>query len=89
MLKQETNCPDFLCPTKPECKAKRTYKSPCIFGTPLSDEEGNAITCSNNQTCPYNYACTVVPEAGQSVCCAIPSTVIKKLSSKFSKDMIA
>ncbi|CAK9822433.1 NID1 [Anthophora retusa] len=69
VLHKEDGCPDFLCPTRPECKPKKAYTSPCVYGTPLIDDERNAVTCSENDTCPLGYKCTVVPEAGQSVCC--------------------
>ncbi|EZA56702.1 Thyroglobulin [Ooceraea biroi] len=69
VLKREDGCSDFLCPTKPECKPRKTYKSPCLFGTPLMDQDGNAATCFTNKTCPEGYKCTMVPKAGQSVCC--------------------
>jgi len=82
-LKREDSCPDFLCPTKPECKPRKTYKSPCLFGTPLIDQNGNAMTCSANETCPDNYKCTVVPEAGQSVCCVETLSSAKAPTSKF------
>lgn len=76
-LKREDGCPDFLCPTKPECKPRKTFKSPCLFGTPLIDQDGNAATCSANETCPDNYKCTVVSEAGQSVCCVETPSLAK------------
>ncbi|XP_014468026.1 PREDICTED: cysteine-rich motor neuron 1 protein [Dinoponera quadriceps] len=77
VLKREDGCPDFLCPTKPECKSKKTYKSPCLPGTPLIDQDGNAATCASNETCPDGYKCTMVPEAGQSVCCMATSSPTK------------
>ncbi|KAG7202635.1 hypothetical protein KM043_009815 [Ampulex compressa] len=76
-LKREEGCPDFLCPTKPECRAKKTYKSPCIYGTPIIDEDGNAVTCLANSSCPHGYKCTMVPEAGQSVCCVESPSLTK------------
>lgn len=82
MLNREDGCPDFLCPTRPECKAKKTYKSPCVYGTPLIDEERNAVTCSANDTCPLGYKCTAVPEAGQSVCCMTSANSTKPQTSK-------
>lgn len=83
MLKREDGCPDFLCPTKPECKLKKTYKSPCLYGTPLIDQDGNAVTCSVNETCLDGYKCTIVPEANQSVCCVEISSSTNALTSKY------
>lgn len=81
ILKQENSCPDFLCPTKPECKPRKTYKSPCTVGAPLIDQNGNAVTCSTNETCPDNYKCTMVQEADQSVCCMETSNSAKAPTS--------
>ena len=96
-LNREESCPDSFCSSKPECKRKKKkYASPCVTGAPLSDEAGNAVTCNSsvNDTvlgfenddnkCPPGYACTLVPEANQSVCCAVPThNDSKLLTSKF------
>ncbi|KAF7991780.1 hypothetical protein HCN44_010581 [Aphidius gifuensis] len=76
-LYRENGCPDFLCPTRPECRPKKTYKSPCTTGAPLIDDSGNAIICSVNNTCPVAHDCTLVPDAGQSVCCPVTSFIQK------------
>ncbi|XP_012261665.2 balbiani ring protein 3 [Athalia rosae] len=74
VLIREEGCPDFLCPTKPECRPKKkTYANPCTSGVPLTDEKGNAVTCSAASECPNNHKCSIVPDAGQSVCCPINS----------------
>lgn len=82
VLHREDGCPDFLCPTRPECKPKKAYQSPCVYGTPLIDDERNAVTCSKNDTCPQGYKCIVVPEAGQSVCCMTSANSTKTQTSK-------
>lgn len=83
MLIKEEGCPDFLCPTKPECRRKKTYSSPCSAGVPLTDDQGNAITCSAGSECPTNHKCSVVPDAGQSVCCPVPEPrTVKPPTSK-------
>ncbi|XP_046628250.1 cysteine-rich motor neuron 1 protein-like [Neodiprion virginianus] len=71
VLVREAGCPDFLCPTKPECKPKKSYASPCTTGAPVTDDEGNAVTCAADSECPSNHRCSSVPEADQSVCCPV------------------
>lgn len=78
VLIREEGCPDFLCPTKPECKAKKTYASPCTTGAPLTDDEGNAIICKTDSECPSNHGCSIVADSGQSVCCPVSNYNNKK-----------
>ncbi|KAK0164613.1 hypothetical protein PV328_003224 [Microctonus aethiopoides] len=88
-LHRENGCPDFLCPTTPECRPKKIYKSPCTTGAPLSDESGNAITCSaTNTTCADDHVCTIVPDAGQSVCCppVVTSTIKPPTMCEYLRD---
>lgn len=51
----------------------------------MSDDSGNAITCSANITCPVAHECTLVPEAGQSVCCPVINFIPKSPTSKYLK----
>lgn len=94
IVERENGCPDFLCPTRPQCAPKKTYQSPCASGAPLTDETGNAVTCtSRNDTaaeasdesadhddqCPPEHDCTLVPDAARSVCCPVlPSARVAK-----------
>jgi len=69
VLKMDEDCSGILCPTKPQCTPSKIYENPCVFGTPLMDENGNAKICVGNRSCPSGYNCTMIPNTDQSLCC--------------------
>ncbi|XP_034936428.1 neurogenic locus notch homolog protein 1 [Chelonus insularis] len=75
-LYRESACPDFLCPTIPECRPK-TF-NPCLHGAPLKYDDGNIVTCIKDYLCPSNHVCTADPVAQKWVCCPEFAHILKQ-----------